>query len=249
MKNLSRKFFLQALSLIVWAFPLSLYSADLEDWTIDAVLEKILEANGGEESLKSATNARFRGEVKSADEAYDFVLLKKRDNKMRIHRNMYKRSVETAFDGKAGWRRFTIDDRTKVIDLEGDELSAMRIQADFDGPLVGPATEEVTRRLVGVERIDRVDYFIVEVTTPVDSSLHFVDSRTFRELKVIKKSTSPSGEPVESVSYFYDIQRHAKIWVAHRVERHKPDGQIEIILINDVEINPGILDLAFAKPE
>jgi hypothetical protein len=249
MKNPFRISALPVLLIVGLLLPPTLQSAGLEDWTLEDVLAKILEANGGEDGVMAVTNVRFIGEIKGASNAFDFVLLKKRPNKMRIHLNMYKRSIENGFDGQNGWRRYTVDDRTKVVDIEGEELFLLRVQADFDGPLVGASFKGTTRRLVGVERIDRVDYFLVAVDSEMDTTLHYIDSRTFRELKAIKKSSSPDGEPVEVTSFFYDVQRHAQIWIAHRVERHLPDGSVETILIEDVEINPGILDMAFARPE
>ena len=243
--NKSHLIFFLTLSLL--AGPLQ--AAGLEDWTIDDVLAKVAEANGGQEAVDKATNARFKGSIKGAEDSYDFILLKKRPNKLRMRLNMYKRSIENGYDGQSGWRRFRQDGYDRVIDLEGDELESLRLQADFDGHLVGTAMEGVDRRLVGIERIDRVDYFMVEVSTPLESTRHYIDSRTFRELKTVKQITLPSGESVEMVTFFHDLQRHEQIWVAHRVERQLPGGKTETILIEDVEINPGILDLAFDKPK
>ena len=229
--------------------PSVLNSADLEDWTLDEVLEKIEEANGGEDAIHSVTNARFLGEVEGQDTAYDFVLLKKRPNKMRIHLLLKNKSVENGFDGSVGWRRYTQRGHDRVVALEGDELLAQRIEADFDGPLVGVPTEGVVRRLVGIERIARIDYFIIEVQTPLGRSSHYIDSRTFRELKSIRHHTPEDGEPYDTVSHFHEIQRHEQIWVAHRVERVLKDGKKETVFIKEVELNPGILDMAFKLPK
>ena len=77
-----------------------LVAADLEDWTLEDVLKKIEEANGGSEAIEAVTSARFLGEVKASGSSYDFVLLKKRPGKMRIHLLFINKSVENGINGK-----------------------------------------------------------------------------------------------------------------------------------------------------
>ena len=228
--------------------PPCLTGAELEDWTLEDVLAKISEANGGEEAIDSVTSARFLGEVEGGEESYDFVLLKKRPDKLRMHLRFYQRAIERGFDGVSGWTRVTVKGYDKVMPIEGEDLEQMRLEADFDGPLVGPAVEGTSRRLVGVERIERIDYFVVESENPFSLSHHYVDSRTFRELKTIKWKKPVEDKSQATISYFHDNQRHGQIWVSHRVERVYPDGRKEVVRINDVEINPGLLDRTFDEP-
>ncbi|MEX0325293.1 MAG: hypothetical protein AB3N33_04305 [Puniceicoccaceae bacterium] len=225
-----------------------LAAVDLEDWTLEDVLAEISEANGGEEALKSVTSARFLGEVESPNDSYDFVLLKKRPDKLRMHLRFFQRSIERGFDGDHGWTRLTQRGFDKVIPVDGDELEQMRLEADFDGPLVGEALEGTSRRLIGIERIERIDYFIVEIETPFTIGHHYVDSRTFRELKNVKWKKPVKDKAQKVVSSFFENERHGQIWVSHRVEREHPDGSKEIIRINQVEINPGLLDRTFDEP-
>jgi outer membrane lipoprotein-sorting protein len=228
--------------------PLSLWSA-IEDMSLEDVLLKVEEANGGAEALAAVTNARFRGEVQGADSTYEFVLLKKRPDKMRIHLITPLSTTESCYNGETGWRRFNRAGYDKVVQLEGKALTRLRLESDFDGAVVGEIAEGGTRELIGIERIDRVDYFVIATENELGRTLHYIDSRTFREYKTVKKDVSEDGESGETVAYFKENQRHAQIWVSHRVERHLPDGKKETILIKEVEINPGILDRVFDMPE
>lgn len=136
--------------------------------------------------------------------------------------------------------------------IQVEDPNAIRdliLDSDFDGALIGDPQEGVTRRLVGIERIDRVDYFIVEVRTFSGTATHYIDSRTFRELKTVKTAVSEDGEAARVVSYYHDNRKHSGIWVSHRVERELADGSKETILIHDVDMNPGILSRAFRMPE
>lgn len=223
---------------------------ELEDWTLDEVLAKIAEANGGVESIERVTNARFIGSVEGGEIAYDFLLLKRRPNKMRSRMMMDNKVIETGFDGSTAWRRFEQGDYDKVDQLEDPELIRnIELEADFDGPLIGETAEGLTLELKGVERLDRVDYFVVEVKSQNSSALHYVDSRTFRELKLVKTMSREGGDPLVITSYFHEIEKHNGIWVSHRVEKESSDGNKETIHITTVEMNPGILDFSFKMPK
>ena len=140
-----------------------------------------------------------------------------------------------------------IRDRVQIEDPK--RVRSLLLDSDFDGALIGYPQEGVTRRLAGIERIDRVDYFIIEVLSPSWTTQHYIDFRTFRELKTVKITQSEDGEESRIVSLYHDNRKHSGIWVSHRVERALPDGSKETILIHDVDMNPGILRRAFRMPE
>ncbi|MEX0324176.1 MAG: hypothetical protein AB3N63_18605 [Puniceicoccaceae bacterium] len=223
--------------------------SDLEQWTLDQVLEKVTDANGGQESIDDVTNVRLSGTVEGGANTYDFVLLKKRPDKIRMRFMFRGTAIESGFNGETGWRRQTRGDQSNVVELEGEELAAMRLESDFDGPLIGEPNEDVTLKLERVERIGRVDYFVISEKTARRTAYHYIDSRTFRELKVVTNRANNNGELEESQNHYHEYSKHGGIWVAHMVERVLPDGRIEKIRIKEVEVNPGILDLVFKKPD
>lgn len=235
--------------LLLLSAPLLAPAAGLEDWSLEQVLDKVADANGGKDALESVTNVRIRGNIVGQDNTVEFLLLKKRPSMMRLRLSFKGRAVEVGFNGFTGWRRHSEGDSQKVVSITGDDLDELELEADFDGPLVGPAGENVTRTLYDIERIDRVDYFIIEVTKPNIVSHHYVDSRTFREMKLIQKRTLSSGEVSETTTYYHDYARFGSIWIAMRSERHLPGGQTETVTVEKVDVNPGLLDRAFDMPE
>lgn len=235
--------------LVVGTIPV-LGAKKLQDWTLEEVLASVAEANGGLETIENVTNARFIGTIEGASGAYDFLLLKRRPNLMRSRLKQDDKVVETGFDGSIVWRRYEQGDYDKVEQVtDPDVIRNVQVEADFDGPLIGDLDEGISRSLKGVERIDRIDYFVVEVLSDISSVLHYVDSRTFRELKLVKTVKREDGEPIVSVSTFHEVEKHGGIWVSRRVEKESPDGLRETIRINTVEINPGILDFSFKIPK
>ena len=225
-----------------------LQAIDAADWTLEAVLKKVEDANGGIDAIETVTNLRVRGEIITEDLAYDFLLLKKRPNLVRIHLMFPGRSVENGFDGKNAWRRVWIRGEDRVEELSSADLAKSNLDLDFDGPLIGEVLPGMERELLGVERIDRVDYFVVLVKGQHVQTRHFIDSRNFREWKSVRE-VHEDGELVSAATSIYsDYQRHKTIWLAHRIRRILADGSEETVVITEAEVDPGILDRAFAIP-
>lgn len=234
--------------LILFGLSCVLVGQSYDDWTAEDVISRIETVNGGEEAINEVNNVRVQGEVLSDDRAYDFVLLKKRPNKVRIQLHYRMGSITTGFDGEEAWRRLRQRERTRVEELDASEFAKQSLETDFDGPLIGPVPEGVERKFVGVERIDRVDYLVMEVHYGNSFTLHYIDPRTFRELKM-SKFVEEDGEFTEVASARYkDYDRFGPFWLATRIERELASGVREILRIESVELNTAILDRVFEKP-
>lgn len=228
---------------------LPLVALDAGQWTLEEVLGRLEEANGGLKTIESTTNFRVQGEVRNGETVYDFLLLKKRPDKVRIHLMHQGRSIETGFNGQRGWRRIWVQGRDRVAELTDFELASANLDIDFDGPLIGPVLPGTKRELLGVERIDRVDYFVILVEDPQARSRHYIDARTFREWKTVREILK-DGEVATTVETVYSrYRRHKTIWLAEQVERIFQDGSSELILVKQAEIDPGLLDRVFEMPE
>jgi hypothetical protein len=106
----------------------------------------------------------------------------------------------------------------------------------------------VERKFAGVERIDRVDYLVMEVDYGDSFTRHFIDPRTFRELKM-NKFVREDGDYTESASALYnDYERFGPFWLATRIERKLENGTRETLRIDRVELNTAIIDRVFEKP-
>lgn len=221
----------------------------VQEWTLEEVLEAIATANGGMDIIEATTNIRIMGKVNSGSSSYDFLLLKKRPNKMRIKMMFKGRSVETGFNGLVGWRRISQDGIAReIVELTPEELEEANLDVDFDGPLIGEPVEGTELRLIGVERSGRVDYFVIGVLRGGIENRHYIDSRTFKEWKTVRETTDSAGEPLEIVSEYFDYQRLGTFWLAYRLEKRYSDGRRETIEIKTAEMDPGLIDQVFNLP-
>jgi hypothetical protein len=216
--------------------------------SLQAVLDKITEVNGGTKAIEEARSLRLWGEISSGEHVYEFVMLKKRPHFVRMTFFHQGRVVDNAFDGQRVWRETRMDDRRRVEVASDDESARMLFDTDFDGPLIGEPLPGVQRRLIGDERIDRVVYYLIGVDRGDARSVHYIDSRTFREWKSVTTRVV-DGETRRLETVFDDYRRVGTIWVAHAITRKVKDGQTEQVRILNAELNPGILDRAFMMPE
>jgi hypothetical protein len=248
MKTRFRPVWSAVLSILIILLAPVLRGAKAEDWNLEAVLRKVEEANGGINAIESTTNLRVRGSVEADGIVYDFLLLKKRPDKVRIHLMHKGRAIETGFNGTTGWRRIWYQGRDQVTVLTETELANANLDVDFDGPLIGDPLPGTRRSFAGVERIDRVDYFVILVENELHRTRHYIDSRTFREWKTIREILENGEVTGEVTTHYYQYKRHNTIWLAERVERRLPGGALEVISVKDAEVDPGLLDRVFQVP-
>ena len=237
------------LCVLILSLSSSGFAFNAEDWSVEEVLVKVLEANGGRENIDAISDVRMRGVIEGAETNYDFLLLKKRPNKLRVHLISKGRSVETGFDGIRGWQRVWQGPEDTVRELDSAEMAETGLDTYFDGPLISRDRPLVTRSLEGVERINRTDYFLVKVVEPKAVTVYYVDSRTFREWKTVRTVLDKDGEVKDTIeTIFEDYAKYAGIWIAETVIRTTSNGAQERIILNDIELNAGILDRAFVIP-
>lgn len=239
---------IQLISILFAAVLLSLsaHAQGLGSWTLDQVLSKIEEANGGQAAIEKVRDVRVLGQLDTGEVKVDFILLKRRPDRIRISVHFVGMSEETAFNGTQAWKRVQARTGETVELLSEERLAEENLDSDFDGPLIGDLAEGFSRKLIGVERIDRVDYFKAEVIGRGLRNIHYIDSRTFRELK--KEVFSLESGELLSTSYFSDYVNHRPIWVAYTVRQEFPDGRTRTISISSADFNVGILERTFDVP-
>ncbi len=223
----------------------SLPAVNPTDWTLEEVLFKIEQANGGSDAIRAIADLRVLGTIETDGLTFDFVLLRKRPDRVRLHLFHRGRSIETGHDGTRAWRRKWDGGSDEVRVLSKEEFSEAGLDLDFDGPLIGPPAPGVQRRLLGTERVERVDYFVIEVENQGITTRHYIDPRNFREWRTVRRENG--GE--EIVTTYSQYRRVGPLWLAERAERTVAGRPPEVMQITRAEINTGLLDLAFAMPQ
>lgn len=218
-------------------------------WTLDKVLDRLEQANGGEEAIQAIRNVRIQGRVESGEQELEFTMLKKRPNRLRLILRMEEGLVTTYYDGEEGWRTLERNGQVRTVQLEEEETADFLMETDFDGPLLGEAMPGMERTFLGVERIDRVDYLVVETRWRDTQTRHYIDSRNFRELKMERYELSDGEARLVTTAYYKDYKKFGPLWLAQRIERVPEGAALEVVLVEQVDLNTALLDRAFRAPQ
>lgn len=217
--------------------------------TLEEVMERYKEANGGQENLEYVNSLRVFGTMEEDGIVYDIVMVKKRPNLKRIALRHLQNSLVMGFDGQRSWRAFEHHGMLVGLELlEGIEAMRFEQDVDFDGPLLSGDTEGQQVRLARTERIGRVEYYVAEIIRPDERTEVFIDSRNFREHKTVLFRNDDEGNPVRIESRLGNYEQVGGIWVAMLVERFVDGNLTTRIRLDRAEVNPGIFDSFFEMP-
>lgn len=229
--------------------PATVGAQEAGDWDLERVLGRLEQINGGEEAIQGVRNVRMQGRLETAEGTHEFTLLKKRPNKFRLILRLDEGTVDTLFNGEEGWRRVKQGDQERFQELSPSELERLKPEVDFDGPLLGPALEGMERSFLGVERIERVDYFVVSTEIGDIQTRHYIDARNFREQKMERYLLEGGEWKLEVTGNYHDYEKVGPLWLARRIERIRESGPNESLHLEKIDLNTALLDRVFELPE
>jgi hypothetical protein len=224
-----------------------------------------LTAGGNQRATIAATARRPNQAVlppRPAEEVQlPFVMDLKRPRKMRFELQFNGTTAVQVFDGTNGWKLRPFLNRDLVEPYTSDELKIAGMQADLDGPLVDYAAKGTTVALEGMDKVEDRDTYKLKLTMKDGQAVHvWIDAATFLEAKIDGQPRRLDGvnHPVEV--YFRDYRPvggleipyvlETKVLPVSQANRSKqPSIPTEKTMVDKVEVNPKLGDIAFAKPQ
>src|SRR5262249_10130101 len=104
--------------------------------TVDEVIAKNLQAQGGLEKLKAVTTLRATGKFSAGAFRASFLQENKRPDKVREETIIQGLAQVQAYDGKSAWQVNPFGGRKDPEFLSEDDSKGLIVEADIDGPLV-----------------------------------------------------------------------------------------------------------------
>lgn len=218
--------------------------------TVDEILTKHYEAQGGLEKLKALTSRRVTGTmgVGPGMEA-PFTMENKRPGKRRIEFTIQGMTGIQAFDGEKAWSVMPFMGK-KDPEVASDEDNAKEKEdADFDGALVDYKTKGHTVELVGKESIEGAEAYKIKVTKKNgDVEFHYLDAETYLLVKEEGK-VKRRGTEMESEMFFSDYKDVDGYMVPFSMEQGaKGMPQRQKMTFTKIELNVPLDDARFAMP-
>jgi len=218
--------------------------------TVDEIVAKHFEAEGGLDKLKALQTRRVTGTMMMGPgmEA-PIVLEQKRPGKRRVEFVVQGMTGVQAFDGERAWSLLPFMGKTDPEYASDEDSKNEREESDFDGPLVDWKTKGNTVELVGKEAVQGADAFKLKVTKKNGKiEYYYLDTETYLLVKQEGK-TKRRGTEFDGESYFSDYKDVDGYMVPYVMEQGaKGMEQRQKMTFSKVELNVPLDDSRFTMP-
>jgi len=190
-----------------------------------------------------------------------FTMELKRPMKQRIEIQFKGQTAIQVFDGTNGYKLRPFLNRKDVEPYTPEEMKAVPLQSELDGPLVDYAAKGTKIELEGVEKVEDHDAYKLKLTLKGSQEVHlWIDAQSFLEVKTtgVPRRLDGTYHPVEI--YYRDYRSLGALKVPFLLETRvlntmntpgsKTPGMVaEKIVLDKVEVNPPLNDSLFTKAQ
>jgi hypothetical protein len=221
-------------------------------FTVEEVIAKHLEAEGGVARRKAVQTLRMTGKMVGGEKEVIVVAENKRPDFMRVDVTVQNAVQTSAFDGKGGWRMDPfagIGGGQAIHLLTPLESAEAKLQADMDGPLVDFESKGHKVAYAGLEPLSTGPAHRLKVMLRSGAVLNFYfDATSF--LKVRQTSLHGSaGQETETEMLFQDYRAVNGLQFAHVVEQGSVgDSRRQRFILEKVEVDVPIETSRFMTP-
>lgn len=167
------------IAIVVLTFSLGAFAQTAEE-----LVAKNLQAKGGLEKIKAIQSVRMSGRQDNAGFKAAVTQENKRPNLVRETFSLQGMTAVQAYDGASGWQVRPFGGRKDAELMGEDDLRAMLLDADFDGPLVDYATKGNKIEYLGHDQVDGDDAYKLKVTLKNGDFLYYyLDPDTYLEIR------------------------------------------------------------------
>lgn len=236
-------------ALVAAAVLLSALPGTAEELSVEEILSRHVEAKGGEEAWEAVDRLRIKGTYSAFGWTSPFTLLRQRPAKLRFETVTPEEETWAAgHDGELTWAIDPWLGTPWAMEMNTVEAAVFLPEADFDGPLFGPAEAGHEVELAGVEDFDGIDTYKLVVTRADGGEEEwYLDKTTFLEVARIAPAAD-FGRPVETGrTYFLDFRPVEGLMLPHRIEKEY-SIRFRSYDVETVEVNPELGPGAFSLP-
>jgi len=218
--------------------------------TVDEILTKHYQAEGGLEKLRAINTTRITGTlgVGPGMEA-PFTMERKRPGKSRMEFSLQGMTGIRAFDGAKTWSVMPFMGKKDPEYGTDEENKNALDDADFDGTLVDWKAKGHTVELVGKESVEGADAYKLKVTKKNGKiEYHYLDAETYLLVKTEGKANVRGTEMEVETTYsdYKDVDGFMQPFAIEQGAKGMPQKQK--MTFTKIEMNVPIEDSRFAFP-
>lgn len=241
MQNITRLF------LVI--FILFSVTALLSAQTLESVLAKSYEAQGGLDKLKSIQSTMLKGKMMMQGLELPVSIYQKRPTFMRSEILVQGLKIIQVYDGNHGWMINPMTGSTDPIDMPAEELKTLKEQADMDGFLIDWKAKGHVLELIGKEDVEGADAYHIKVTTKDSTVRHiYIDADSY--LQIQQKGKYPSqGKEIEITNSMGSYKKVGDFVFPFSTEGKVEGKSFQQMLVDTIMVNVPVHDSLFARPK
>ncbi len=217
--------------------------------TVDEIIGKNIQAQGGMENLKTVQTLRSSGKIDAGFFRADVLQENKRPDKVREEAAIQGLTQIQAYDGKIGWQINPFGGRRDPERLSEDDVKSLQVDADIDGPLVDYREKGHKAELMGHDSVEGTDCYKIKLTLKNgDIRIYYLDTDSYLEIK-LETQTMIRGAIQESETYYGDYEQVNGIYYPFAFETgQKGDPNRTKFTVEKIEQNVPLDDALFSMP-
>lgn len=230
----------------------------LQAQTVDQILEKYFEAQGGKDKLKSLKGMKMTAKVNQGGMEIPLEIVNLADGRQYITFSVQGMNIwQNVYDGTSLWSTNFMTMKPEKSDAETTENFKLNI-GDFPDVFLDYKTKGYTIELVGKETVDGSETFKLKLTRKpltVDGkkedniAFYYIDTDNYVTLMVEQEVKSGQGKGMISQSTMSDYQEVDGLLFPFSMTQGFKGTPSNPLTITKIELNPTVDSKAFQFPE
>ena len=234
------------ISCFIGFFLLSLITSPGYSQTVEKILEKMIEAQGGRKALEAVKDTTLSGsmEMVQMSTSGSLTMYMKEPDKMRMDIELMGMMMTQAYDGKTAWG---IDPETgNAKEMPEKAAAEAKRQALGYTVFLNPKKFGITYTFKGKEKINEKQYLVLEQTfADGHKATIYVDAKTYLVYKTKSTNLNQVEAEVESESFESDYKKVEGVMVAHSIVIFQDGQEFLRLTVSEVSFNSDLEDSLF----
>jgi outer membrane lipoprotein-sorting protein len=223
---------------ILCIFLIGLFSTPLKGQTLEEILEKMIQAQGGKTAIEKIKDMKITGTIEVLQQGLivPFTQYKKEPDKRRIEMEVMGSIQVQLYDGEKAWE---FDPKTgKALEIPGEDAVDIKRGSLALDWILYPENYGITLIHKGKEIIDDKDYIVLEQVYPEGGKVvNYVDPDTYLIHKIKSTILDEMMVEVETETFLSDYKTVKGYVMAHTMTSYLHGKEYMKISFKKVKLN------------
>jgi outer membrane lipoprotein-sorting protein len=213
--------------------------------SVDDIVARNVQAKGGADKLQAVQTMKQTAHVAFQNITGTITVYGKRPNLLRQEMVVGGQKIISAFDGTTAWSVNPFMGSPDPAPITGPQAADIKVQADFDSPLVNYKAKGNELEFIGLETLGTRKVYHLKLTSPEHRVQQvYVDADTSLEIKIV--ADTQTGPVENELSDYREIQG---LKLPFMMKTVSAGNVVAKITVDSIELNPKIDDAMFKMPK